>query len=159
GLRLKSEVVGPEKPDIQILDIFKKRLMTKKVKLVCLNCGKWSMTLQVKDIPEDIRCHNCKAKLVAACNPRFIDAEKIVLKNIRGKDMTNSEKTMLEKMRKISDLVIVYGKKAIIALAAKGVGPKVAVRILRNIYFNEDDFFKAILEAEKTFIRTKKFWK
>ncbi|MEM5777638.1 MAG: DEAD/DEAH box helicase [Candidatus Aenigmatarchaeota archaeon] len=159
GLRLKSEVVGPEKPDIQILDIFKKRLMTKKVKLVCLNCGKWSMTLQVKDIPEDIRCHNCKAKLIAACSPRFVDAEKIVLKNIQGKDMTNSEKIMLEKMRKISDLIIVYGKKAVIALAAKGVGPKVAVRILRNIYFNEDDFFKAILEAEKTFIRTKKFWK
>ncbi len=159
GLRLKSEVVGPEKPELQVLDIFKKRLMSKKVKLVCLNCGSWSMTLQVKDLPEEIRCHKCKAKLVAACSPKFVEAEKIVKKSLEEKEMTNIESKMLEKMKKISDLIIVYGKKAVIALAARGVGPKVAVRILRNIYFNEDDFYKAILEAEKTFVRTKKFWK
>jgi ATP-dependent Lhr-like helicase len=159
GLRMKSEVVGPERPELQVLDIFKKRLLAKKVKLVCLNCGKWSLIMQVKDLPEEIRCHNCKAKLIAACSPKFLEAEKIVRKSIQQKEMSNAEKARLEKMKKISDLIIVYGKKAIIALSARGVGPKVASRILRNLYMNEDDFYKAILEAERTFVRTKKFWK
>jgi ATP-dependent Lhr-like helicase len=159
GLRMKSEVVGPERPELQILDIFKKRLMEKKTKLVCLNCGKWSMTLRIKDVPEEIRCHNCRAKLIAACSPNLLEAEKIVQKSIQGKEMSNEEKSRLEKMRKISDLIIVYGRKAVVALAARGVGPKVAVRVLRNIYFNEDDFYKALLEAERNFVRTKKFWR
>jgi ATP-dependent Lhr-like helicase len=159
GLRMKSEIVGPERPELQILDIFKKRLMDKKIKLVCLNCGKWSMTLRIKDVPEEIRCHNCKAKLIAACNPKFLDAEKILQKSLQGKEMSNEEKNRLEKMRKISDLIIVYGKKAVVALAVRGIGPKVAVRVLRNMYFNEDDFYKTLLDAERNFVRTKKFWK
>jgi ATP-dependent Lhr-like helicase len=159
GLRMKSEVVSPERPELQVLDIFKKRLLTKKVKLVCLNCGKWSMIIQVKDLPEEIRCHNCRAKLVAVCSPKLLEAEKIVRKSIQQKEMSDAEKARLEKMKKISDLVIVYGKRAVIALSARGVGPKVASRILRNLYLNEDDFYKAILEAERTFVRTKKFWK
>ncbi|MCX8179144.1 MAG: DEAD/DEAH box helicase [Candidatus Aenigmarchaeota archaeon] len=159
GLRLKSEIFGPQKADVQILSIFKQRLLKKKVKLVCMNCGKWSMTLQIKDIPEEIRCHNCRAKLIAVCNPNFLEAERIVSKHIHNKEMTIEEKKMFEKMSKVSELVIVYGKKAIIALSARGVGPKTALRILRNIYFTEDDFIKAIFEAEKNFIRTKKFWK
>ncbi|MCX8178413.1 MAG: DEAD/DEAH box helicase [Candidatus Aenigmarchaeota archaeon] len=159
GIKMKREVVGPEKADIQIMDIFKKRLLSKKVKLVCMNCGKWSMTLEVKDIPEVPRCSKCNARLITAHHPRFDEGEKIIQKSIKQTEMTQREKEILEKMRKISDLIIVYGKKAVIALTAKGVGPKVATRILRNVYTDEDSFYKALLEAEKTFVRTKKFWK
>jgi len=159
GLRMKAELVGPEKPDIQILDIFKKRLMSKKIKLLCLNCGKWTMTIRVKDLPNDIRCDKCRAKLVTSVHPSRIEMDRIIEKKLKGIDLTNEEVAKWERMNKISDLVIVYGKKAIIALAARGIGPKVATRVLRGMYSNEDEFFKALLEAERTFIRTKKFWK
>ena len=159
GLRMKSEVVGPERPELQVLEIFKKRLLSKKVKLVCLNCGKWSMIMQVKDLPEEIRCHVCRAKLVSVCSPKLLEAERIVRKALQQKEMSNVEKTRLEKMKRASDLIIVYGKKAVIALSAKGVGPKVAARLLREFYATDDDFYKALLEAERKFVRTRKFWK
>ncbi|MFH8080798.1 MAG: DEAD/DEAH box helicase [Candidatus Aenigmatarchaeota archaeon] len=159
GMRLKGEVTGPEKADFQLLEMFKKRLLNKKVKLVCMNCGKWSLNVSVKDVPEEIRCHNCRAKIIAVCSPKNIEAEKVVRKHLQNKNMSNEEKKMFEKMSKISDIVIVYGKKAVIVLAARGIGPKVALRILKNFYLTEDDFYKAIFEEEKRFVRTRKFWK
>lgn len=159
GLRMKTELIGPEKPDIQILDVFEKRLMSKKVKLVCMNCGNWTMTMPVKDLPDELRCQKCKAKLIAAVHPSRIEVDNIIKKKLKGSDLTGEELAKWNRMNKISDLIIVYGKKAVIALAARGVGPKTAVRILRGMYNDEKEFFKTLLEAERQFIRTKKFWK
>lgn len=159
GLKLRAELVGPEKPDIQILDIFEKRLMNKKVRLVCMNCGDWSLTYKIKELPEEIRCGKCKAKLVTIISPSRPELENIVKKKIKEKELTIEEQARWDRLSKISELVIVYGRRAVIALAARGVGPQTAIRILRGIYDNEKDFLKALLNAERQFIRTKKFWK
>ncbi len=157
GLKQKSELVGPEKPDLQILDIFEKRLMSKKIELVCMNCGDWYITMKIKDIPDIIRCDKCHAKLIGVIShhrPELINLVKKKSKN----GLTVDEQRIWDKLNRTSDLVIVYGKKAVMALAARGVGPQTAVRILRGMYFDHKDFLKALLEAERNFIRTKKFW-
>jgi ATP-dependent Lhr-like helicase len=53
---------------------------------------------------------------------------------------------------------LVYGKKAAIALAARGIGPETAKRILARYHKDEDDFLRDILEAERKFIQTRKYW-
>ncbi len=158
GLKQRRELVGPEKPELQIIDLFRKRLMDKKVRLICINCGQWSLTTKVKDLPTEIKCSKCRAKLIAVINPYRPDLEKIVEKKVKGKDLTMDEKRRWERINKTSDLVIVYGRKAVTALAARGVGPQTATRILRGLYVSEKDFFEALLNAERQFIRTKKFW-
>ncbi|MEM2504292.1 MAG: hypothetical protein QXV76_01440, partial [Candidatus Bathyarchaeia archaeon] len=58
----------------------------------------------------------------------------------------------------IADLVKVHGRRAIAALAGIGIGPTTARRILRNLYLSEDEFYKAIAEAERMYIRTRPYW-
>jgi ATP-dependent Lhr-like helicase len=158
GIKKRAELIGPEKPDLQVLDIFEKRLDEKKVRLICLNCGDWTRTFRVKDLPEEIRCDKCKAKLIAATRPSWIEAQHIIKKKLKGVQMTTEDMRRFNGLEKISDLVIVYGPRAVKALAVRGVGPKTAARILRGMYNTEKDFVKALLDAERQFIRTKRFW-
>jgi len=63
-----------------------------------------------------------------------------------------------EELYRIANLVMAYGKRAVYALSAYGVGAETATRILSKFYENEDEFFKALLEAERNYIRTRRFW-
>jgi len=67
------------------------------------------------------------------------------------------EKDIEAKMLRSANIVLSSGKKAIIALAGRGVGPEVASRILAT-HKTGDAFYKEILKAEKKFITTHRFW-
>jgi len=63
-----------------------------------------------------------------------------------------------------ANLVLSHGVLAVIALAARGIGPEVASRIIRRSkdikgeYEYEYDFYRNILEEERRYMRTKRFW-
>jgi len=158
GIKKRAELIGPEKPDLQVLDIFEKRLNEKKIRLICLNCGDWTRTFRVKYLPKEIRCGNCKAKLIGVVGPTQTEYQHIIKKKLKGTGLTTEEMRRFDRIEKTSDLVIVYGPHAIKALAVRGIGPKTATRILRGMYSTEKDFIKALLDAERQFIRTKRFW-
>ncbi len=61
-------------------------------------------------------------------------------------------------MLKVASLVSAHGKKAVMALAARGVGPDTAARILRGLHETEEDFLRDVLAAEVNYARTKRFW-
>jgi ATP-dependent Lhr-like helicase len=61
-------------------------------------------------------------------------------------------------MYKSANLVMEHGKRALVALSGRGVGPDTAARILSGFYDNEDEFLRDILSAEMNYARTKKFW-
>ncbi len=158
GIKKRVELIGPEKPDLQVLDIFEKRLNEKRVRLICLNCGDWTRTFRVKDLPKEIRCGKCKAKLIGVVGPTQTEYQHIIKKKLDEKGLTTEEMRRFDRIEKTSDLVIVYGPRAVKALAVRGIGPKTAIRILRGMYSTEKDFVKALLDAERQFIRTKRFW-
>ena len=158
GIKKRAELIGPEKPDLQVLDIFEKRLNEKRVRLICLNCGDWTRTCRVKDLPEEIRCSKCKAKLIGVVRPSQTEYQHIIKKKLKGAELTTEEMRRFDRIEKTSDLVIVYGSRAVKALAVRGIGPKTAARVLRGMYSTEKDFVKALLDAERQFIRTKRFW-
>jgi ATP-dependent Lhr-like helicase len=153
-----AEVVGPERPDVEIFELFKKRLLNTKVRLVCVNCGQWNQTFVVKDIPKNIKCGRCEAKLLGVVHPKNQEILKIIKKKIR-KTTTEEENKKFERTIRAADLFLVYGNKAAICLAARGVGPQTANRILAKFHKNDDELLKDILEAERLYIKTKKYWK
>ena len=53
--------------------------------------------------------------------------------------------------------MLLYGKKGVMTLAARGVGPKTAMKILREAK-DEDDLMMKILNAERQYFRTRRFW-
>ncbi|HDJ83544.1 MAG TPA: hypothetical protein ENG44_00935 [Desulfurococcaceae archaeon] len=152
-----QDVVAPGIPAEIIVELVKKRLMNRKVKMVCLMCG-WSKVERISDI-EEIVCPNCTSRFIAITYPDD-NLEKIVTKNLRGVKLKREERQKLSKAKEIANLVLTYGKYAVIALAAHGVGPKTAVKVLsRLVHGGEKEFYKAILEAEREYARTKPYWK
>jgi ATP-dependent Lhr-like helicase len=131
--------------------------LNSKVRLLCINCGKYSITETVKDIKE-LRCRICQSKLIAVLKPQREEAQNIVKKWLKGVELTDEEKVKLEFIKKSADLAIVYDKDAAIVLAGRGIGPQTATRILSKPRRNEDDLFKYILEAEREWIKNKKYW-
>jgi ATP-dependent Lhr-like helicase len=59
----------------------------------------------------------------------------------------------------VAGLIATYGMRAVIALEVFGIGPETATRLLARMHKNEKEFFYDLLVAQKTFIRTKGFWK
>jgi len=72
---------------------------------------------------------------------------------------SSSKKKKEADMYAVAGLISSYGMRAVIALETFGIGPETAARVLSRMHKNERDFFYDLLVAQKTFIRTKSFWK
>jgi ATP-dependent Lhr-like helicase len=153
-----AELIGPEKPEKELFEIFRQRIMDTKMELVCMHCGKWTQTYAIKDMPDDLWCSKCQARMLAIMRPRM-GLDKIARKAIKKSEMTEEEKVAYERMKKTAELFLVYRKKAAIALAGRGVGPETAKRILARLHKDEDGLLREIREAEKKYLETKRYWK
>ena len=136
-----------------ILDIVKRRLFERKLTLFCLYCKSWKVTLKVSTIfsLKDIRCENCKSRMLA------IIKDESILDVINKKKLSKEDKRKLERIRDSAVLFMNYGINACLVLAGYGIGVETAKRILRNSW-SEEDLIRNILEAEKEYIRTRKYW-
>jgi len=140
-----------------LINVVKRRLLESRVKLVCLNCG-WSWTLKVKDFSGNIECPLCHYKLVAPVSPWDSDAEIIIRKKKKGKKLSDKDKVKLKELVLAAKLLLKNGRKALLTLAGRGIGPKTSARILSKS-FDEEELIKNIIEAERNFARTHKYWK
>ena len=162
-LGLKTElhdIATPNKPEAEILRIFKQRLLNTKQRLVCVNCGKYNVTFKVGEIKDEPRCGSCGSRLLACVHPLMTEAQAIIKKRLGGKDLTEEEQKKLERIRQSADVVIGHGQSGIAALAGRGVGPQTAMRIMGKVFASgkEDALYKEILNAERAWISTKKYW-
>jgi ATP-dependent Lhr-like helicase len=79
-------------------------------------------------------------------------------KRREGKDLAEEELRELTQARREADLVLSYGKNAILALEVKGVGPETASRILGKMHPKEDEFYMDLLKAKIQYLRTRAYW-
>jgi ATP-dependent Lhr-like helicase len=124
-----------------------------------LNCGVWREVYSLKEMPEDVVCKNCGARLLTVVRSTNLKAEKIVEKYVKKKKMKKDEEEEFKKLLSKATLFMAYGKKAAIAFSVRGVGVENAKRILARYFKDENEFFEALFDAEKTFIRNRRFWK
>lgn len=158
GIKHKyGEIIASKDPEI--FRIFKRRLMKTKLRLVCLNCGKWSQTFVLEEMPKNVKCKKCEAKLLSIINPKDWKSLKLIEKFLKSKRISSEEKKKIERIEKSADLFLTYGKKAALVLAGRGIGPKTAIRILTRYHRNEEELLKDIWKEERKFMRTKRFWK
>jgi ATP-dependent Lhr-like helicase len=141
---------------LNIVDIVRERLQNREVILACIHCRRWMGKYKVKYLPEEIVCPKCGAKAIGATHRE--DILKILDKWHRGLKMNDDEKKSFEEFQKSISLIMSYGKRALIALAARGVGPTTAARILKGYFKTEEELYLQILEAEKEYLRTRMFW-
>lgn len=147
GYAKRNFIITPERAEREILLKLKTRLENERVALVCLGC-KRAHSMVIKNITS-LKCPVCSSVLVA-----FAEKPEIIEK-LRKNRISDRE---IRRLRKSANLILYNGKRALTALAARGVGIDTAARILAKGCFTEEDFLREILRAEIAYARTKRFW-
>ncbi|MFH1631236.1 MAG: DEAD/DEAH box helicase [Candidatus Aenigmatarchaeota archaeon] len=153
-----SEVMKPKIPNQEIFNAFKKRLLCTRVRLLCIHCADYNLVKEVRDIEEQPECPKCGSRLIGIAHKNQ-DITRILKKRIKKKELTPEELREFENLTRSADLVMVYGKKCIMVLAGRGIGPETAARILSHLHPDQEKLLRDVLEAEKTFARTSVYWK
>ncbi|MEM4498756.1 MAG: DEAD/DEAH box helicase [Sulfolobales archaeon] len=143
-----------------ISEMVKRRLLSKKVRLICMICG-YSYISFVKDLPDSISCPKCNVRYVGVSKDLSDDIVKLVLKGLKsGKNykftLSDEEKEEFLRLKESAYLVLNYGRRAVIALAAYGVGPETAKKVLS--VKDDEDFYYTIYEFERRYVSTRRFW-
>jgi ATP-dependent Lhr-like helicase len=153
GLFSSRDLIAPPDMDQAVIGAVKRRLDAQEVILACMHCKNWKWKTIVERIPDQPECPKCGARLIAALKPYEEENYRIVKK----KKQSAEERDIASRMLRSANMVLSSGRKAIIALAGRGVGPEVASRIL-NTHTSGDAFYKEILKAERKYISTHRFW-
>lgn len=154
GHSSSTELLAPENADASVIETVRKRIKEDRVLLACLHCKEWDRTQKVERVSEQPECPNCGSTMIAALNPW---AEEVV-DAVRKNEKSAEEEKATRRAYTAASLVQGHGKQAVIALAARGVGPRNAAYIINNHREDEDDFYRDILEKEREYARTQAFW-
>ncbi|MEM2094052.1 MAG: DEAD/DEAH box helicase [Candidatus Bathyarchaeia archaeon] len=153
-----QDVLRPVVPSKAIINAVKERLDSYETRLVCLFQADYDAVRTIRRLPERLRCPNCGSTLIAATykgDGRLIEIAK---KKIKGTHLTPEEEKIWKTAWRSASLIQNYGKKALIAMAGRGIGPINAVRILRSYHRTEEDLYLNIIKAERNYLRTRMFW-
>jgi len=153
GLLSSRDQIPPPTADGAVLATLKKRLDQDDVLLCCMNCRSWKSRTVVSRVADHPQCPKCGARLIAALKPYEEEQYALVTKPRKNAE----ERAVEQRLMKNANIVLSSGKKAIIALAARGVGPENASRILATLT-DGDAFYREILKAERIFIQTHRYW-
>jgi ATP-dependent Lhr-like helicase len=149
-----TELLTPENADASVIETVKERLQNDRVILFCLHCTDWKRTTRVERVSDQPACPECQSTRIAALNPW--DEETVSAVRTTEKDEEQEKQT--QRAYTAASLVQSHGKQAVIALAARGVGPRNAARIINKLRESEDDFYRDILSQEREYARTRSFW-
>ncbi len=153
GLFSSRDLVPPESADTAILSTVKRRIEDSDVVLCCMNCRKWTLKTKVSRVDERPQCPVCTARLIAALKPWDEGLCAVAKKKVKTPDEREVEKRLIRN----ANIVLSSGRKAVIALAGRGVGPEHASRILATLT-EGDAFYREILKAERQYVQTRHFW-
>jgi len=148
------ELLAPENADASVIDTVRERIRNDRVILFCLHCGDWKRKKPVRRVRDQPKCPECGSTRVAALNPW---ADEVV-KAVRAEERDEEQEKQTERAYRSASLVQSHGKQAVIALAARGVGPHNAARIINKLREDEDEFYRDILAQERQYARTQSFW-
>ncbi len=153
GLSSSRDMIPPPSVDQAIIAAVKRRIEADTILLFCMHCRAWKSLTKVSRVPDQPQCPKCSARLVAALKPW----EDELIPAVKKKQKTAEEEQTERRFMKNANIVLSSGRQAVVALAARGVGPENASRIIAKMC-DGDDFYREILKAERNYIRTHRFW-
>ena len=141
GLDPYRDYLKPPKSDGAVVTAVKRRLLRTNLSLRCLSCDNVRKRKVNAITKHELVCPQCNSRMVALLHPMEADKE------VSAKKLTKS-----------ASLAKSHGERAALAIAGRGIGPDTAGRILRKQLGDDTELVKAIIEAEITYARTRRFW-
>jgi ATP-dependent Lhr-like helicase len=172
--RLRWRAV-PDTPPPTLLKAVRERLARESLVLVCLRCGFRRDTTPARYKEEGgSRCLLCKGSLSAVLSPRREEDIARLVQYAKGKWRPGGKPVRRSSRKErppspgvealvragytSAELVAHHGERALYALAARGIGPETARRLLARLYRDDAAFFTEILRSERSYARTRAFW-
>jgi ATP-dependent Lhr-like helicase len=152
------ELIAPESVERNTLERLRYSLGNMTVDLLCFECGELMESRVVKDLPEKPKCSACGSGLLAISTWSTDYLSRTLEKRLKTSPLEDSEREALSRARRSADLVLSYGRRAVLALSVYGIGPQTASRILAKMHEDEKAFYKDLLEAKLKFITTRPYW-
>jgi ATP-dependent Lhr-like helicase len=149
-----KELLAPENADASVIETVRERIQSDRVILFCLHCQDWERKQTVERVDEQPECPGCGSTRIAALNPW---ADEVVTA-VRAEEKDDEQEKQTRRAYQSANLVQSHGKQAVVALAARGVGPHNAARIISKLREDEDEFYRDILSQERQYARTQSFW-
>jgi ATP-dependent Lhr-like helicase len=147
------------KPSTVILEKIEKRIRNTWVRLVCMRLGCKYEKLQRIESLETIRCPICESRFIAVVHKNKTGVKTLLNKSVnKSRKLTPLEKKELKTAKKSADIILSFGKRAAFVLAARGIGPTTAIRILREPHKTTEDLLISIYQHEANFARTREYW-
>ena len=154
GRSAGTEFLVPENADADVIETVKERIRNDRVILFCLHCTEWKRTTKVRRVHEQPECPECGSTRIASLNPW--DDETVAA--VRAGEKDDEQERRTKRAHRAASLVQTHGKQAVIAMAARGVGPHNAARIINKLREDEDEFYRDVLRQEREYARTQSFW-
>jgi ATP-dependent Lhr-like helicase len=172
--RLRWRAV-PDTPPPTLLRAIRERLAGEPLVLVCLRCGFSRTTTAARYRAEGGSvCRLCRGALSAVLSPRREAEIEKLTRYAKGKWVASRRNARAGTRRPrpvppatealvragytSAELLAHHGERALLALAARGVGPETARRLLARAFRDDDAFLTELLRAERAYARTRAFW-
>ncbi len=158
----------PDLPPPTLLAAVGERLRDEELVLVCLRCGfSRSITARRYAAEGGAACRLCHGALSAVLSPRRTEEiDRLVAyakRKWRGRGGPPRRRDVaLEPLVRAAytsaELLALHGTRTLLTLAARGVGPETARRLLARPYRDDGELLTELLRAERKYARTRSFW-
>ena len=152
------EAVAPDSLGKSSYQRMKASIFGTDMSLLCFKCGSDQGPTTVGELDEEPKCRSCGSGLLVPCYWGTEKVAALLRKRGSGETLDDEERGVLAKARRGADLVLSYGKKAVVAQTVYGIGPQTASRILAEMREDEEAFYRDLLEAKIRFVTTRQFW-
>jgi len=152
------ELVAPETVEKDTIERLRFSLGNMTVDLLCFDCGQITQAETIKKLANKPSCPSCGSSLLAVSTWSSDYLSRILEKKRGGHPLKDDERETLSRARRSADLVLSYGRRAVVAQCVYGIGPQTASRILARMHDDDKSFYKDLLEAKLRFITTRQFW-
>jgi ATP-dependent helicase Lhr and Lhr-like helicase len=152
------ELIAPDNIAADNLARLRISIEGRAIDLLCFDCGNLSTGITISTIPDHPSCQRCGSNLLAPVFWSSAFVTGVLQKKRYRQTLDENEQKALTKARRSADLVIAYGKRAVLAQSVYGIGPQTASRVLSKMHETDDEFYKDLLEAKLQFITTRPYW-
>ncbi|MFQ5838470.1 MAG: hypothetical protein ACE5HJ_06775, partial [Thermoplasmata archaeon] len=152
------ELFSPDVEGADNIERMRRYLDHEIVNLLCMECGSLQEAVMMKDLEERPRCPECDSRLLGLVQWWSDHIRGCLLRKLAREELKDDELKLLVRTRQSADMILSYGRRAIIAQCVYGIGPQTASRILAKMHDSDEDFYRDLMEAKLAFITTRPYW-